>query len=322
MRFAKKVAETPDRKTLRSVDCKARAPMIAQSFEQLVAAICRRDIEVIEREQKRLNAYANAWDGSDSCKPMQVDGDTAKSWAIQLLTSEGLFHRTTEWMGQVSPDGGGFTDIQTDREVSNPFSIEVKAQFTKVGLGEVTQADYLTGYSDFLAHFILDNGSFRSLLKKHFPQHLKKLAPRASIPDGWSLWDLLLAEILGLYDVDHLEAAGIESVDDLHRFARVHYLMHVVGRLPDGQSRRKPPAPGYPGGARLIRFDSFDLVKLLLAGNQPEVAVKKNESAVRVSFGQRGKTQYTIHVGYKLSQLSKSKLHIDFFTNCGGQHIQ
>lgn len=316
MRFAKEFKDTPDRKTLRKVKCKARAPMIAQSFEKLVAALCRRDLGVVKREQDRLNAYASAWDGSDDCSPVQVDGDTAKSWAIQLLTAERLFDQTTEWMGQISPDGGGFTDIQTDREVGDPFSIEVKAQFTKIGLGEVTQADYLTGYSDFLGHFILQNESFRSLLKQYFPKHLAKLAPRSPIPAGWNLWDLLLAEILGLFDADHLEAAGINSRDDLHKFARIHYLMHVVGRLPDGRS-----TSGHPGGARLIRFDSFDLVGMLLMGNQPEFDVKKNKRAVRVSFGQRGKVQYTIHVGYKLSQLSKSKLHIDFFSNCGGRHI-
>lgn len=299
---------------LRKVDCKARAKLVAEAFEKMVAGLCRRDNVVATAEKKRLNVYALSWDGSDDCEPIQVDGDECHRWISHLLTREALFDRSTEWMGQVSPDGGGFTDVQTDRGARKEFSIEVKAQLTKNGLGEVTQADYLTGYSDFLAHYLQHDKEFRKLVKRDYPQHLRKLAPRSPIPNGWSVWDLLLAELLGLYDQDHLEAAGITTKDDLHAFARTHYLMHAVGRMPDGRS--------YPGGARLIRFDNFGLVRLLLSGGFPVVSIKPNRAAVRVSFGRAETTEYTIHVGYKLNQLAKSKLHIEFFNACGGLHIE
>jgi hypothetical protein len=299
---------------LRKVNCKARAKLVAEAFEKMVAALCRGDNAVATNERNRLNVYASSWNGRDRCVPMQVDGDECHRWASHLLAREGLFDDSTEWMGQVSPDGGGFTDVQTDRGSRKEFSIEVKAQLTKNGLGEVTQADYLTGYSDFLAHFLAEDKEFRRLVKRDYPEHLRKLAPRSPIPKGWSVWDLLLAELLGLYDQDHLEAAGIITKDDLHAFARCHYLMHAVGRMPDGRS--------YPGGARLIRFDQFGLVRLLLSGGVPVVSIKPNRAAVRVSFGRTDITEYTIHVGYKLNQLAKSKLHIEFFDACGGLHIE
>lgn len=287
--------------------------MIAQSFERMVAGISRQDDEAVEAERERLNSYSAVWDGSDDCKMMQIDGDTALVWAGSLVEAESLFDESTEWMGQVSPDGGGFTDVQTSRDSEKPFSIEIKAQLTKAGLGEVTQADYLTGYSDFLGHYLEHDKTFKNLVKTNYPQHLKKLKPRSPIPADWSIWDLFLAELLGLYDDDHLEAAGITTKSELHDFARSHYLMHVVGRLPDG---REPQ-----GGARLIRFDSFGLVSHLMAGNVPNAEVRQNQSAVRVSFGRMDKTEYTIHVGYKVQVLSKSKLHIAFFDDCGGHHV-
>lgn len=287
--------------------------MIAQSFERMVAALGRKDDAVVEVERKRLNTYFAAWDGSDDCKKMQINGDTALAWARNLLTRESLFDGSTEWMGQVSPDGGGFTDVQTSRSTPTPFSIEIKAQLTKVGLGEVTQADYLTGYSDFLGHYLEFDKNFRSLVKAGYPEHFRKLRPRSPIPAGWTIWDLFLAELLGLYDEDHLDAAAVTTKAELHDFARTHYLMHVVGRLPDGRPNQ--------GGARLIRFDSFGLVSYLMDGNVPNVDVRQNKSAVRVSYGRAEKTEYTIHVGYRLQALSKSKLHVAFFDNCGGHHV-
>jgi len=299
---------------LRKVDCKARAKLVAEAFEKMVAGLCRRDNVVANDERNRLNVYALSWDGSDRCKRIQVDGDECHRWVLQLLTDEALFDKSAEWMGQVSPDGGGFTDVQTDHDARKVFSIEVKAQLTKSGLGVVIQADYLTGYSDFLAHYLKHDREFRRLVKLHYPQHLRKLAPRSPIPNGWSVWDLMLAELLGLYDQDHLEAAGITTKDDLHAFARTHYLMHACGRMPDGRS--------YPGGARLIRFDNFGLIRLLLSGGVPVVSIKPNRAAVRVSFGRAKTTEYTIHVGYELNQLAKSKLHVEFFDACGGLHIE
>lgn len=313
MKFAKNINELADEAQLRSVHCKARASMTAQSFERLVAGLNRNDSTTVETERQRLNTYYAVWDGSDACKKMQVDGDTAVVWARQLVTKESLFDESAEWMGQVSPDGGGFTDVQTSRSAKKRFSIEIKAQLTKAGLGEVTQADYLTGYSDFLGHYLEFDKYFGDLVKTGYPDHHRKLTARSAMPTGWNIWDLLLAELLGLYDEDHLDAASVKSTTELHEFARTHYLMHLVGRLPDGRPNQ--------GGARLIRFDSFGLVRHLMDGKVPNVDVRENKSAVRVSFGRADKTEYTIHVGYRLQAVSKSKLHLAFFDDCGGHHV-
>ena len=78
----------------------------------------------------------------------------------------------------------------------------------------------------------------------------------------------------------------------------------------------------HSGGGRLVRFDSFVLVRRLLLDETPEQVIKVNKSAVRVAFQLSGVTHYTIHIGYRLAALSKSKLHVEFFRDCGGHHVQ
>jgi len=299
---------------LTKIPVKARAGVATRSFEKLVVAHARGDDDARSALIARLNTYAAAWNGGDGNGSLRFDGDLSDRWIGTLIDSSGLRNPNTEWTGQMTPDDGGFTDVQAPPKGGAHFSIEVKAQFTKLGLGDVTQADYLTGYSDFLAHFVATNAEASAKIKRRFPEHFRKLRPRSPIPDGWSIGDLMLAELVGLYDAGHLAVAGIASADDLRRFAEHHYLLHAVGTVP---SHRK-----HAGGARLIRFADFPLVRGLIAGHEPPARVKDNEAAVAIAFQYRDAVEYTIHVGYRVEALSKSKLHVAFFDGAKGWHIE
>ena len=125
--------------------------------------------------------------------------------------------------------------------------IQVKAQLMKERFGRITEADWDQDFTAALAKLAQDDATFDTLLT---PAYRARLGAKV-VPVGWSLSDLVIADIYGLPDGVRAAEAGVNTVADLRRFLPHSYFLQVTRE-----------------GARLIPHSEFACIGAYLAGEQ------------------------------------------------------
>lgn len=159
--------------------------------------------------------------------------------------------------------------------------IQVKAQLVKRLFSEITQADWEQDVTTSVAMLAKIDPVFAAYLT---PSLHRKLG-RLTVPAGWSLGDLVAADLAGLPTYERAQRAGVRTVPDLHRFLPNSYLLHLTYE-----------------GSRLLRLADFTATRAYLNGAALSHSIEPGSSSlvkVKAAWGQppgRGTSQVTYYV--------------------------
>lgn len=138
-------------------------------------------------------------------------------------------------------------DVRLEFVGGQPGWIQIKAQLTKDRFADLTQADWDQDFTAGLAQLAKDDPTFDALLTPAYRARLSTVP----VLTGWTLSDLVIADIFGLPDGARARAAGVTTVADLHRFLPHSYLLQITRE-----------------GTRLVPHRDFTCIRAYLAGRQ------------------------------------------------------
>lgn len=215
----------------------------AVAIEELFAA----RLEGSPTRARRARADISSEHGFGNCGITVAQAD---SWIQRIVGRLALGPNSS---ARLSP----FThaDVRTQLASGETRWFEVKAQTNK-SFDQVTEADWIRDRSDFLAELARVDRRY----SRHLTPRLRRwLADGYTSATGWSLDDLLLADIAGLPTAAKRSGVGVHTPHHLGQYINAKSLLQVTRT-----------------GARLCRLDQIAPVALLLGGGTWSYALRTN----------------------------------------------
>lgn len=261
------------------------ANVSAAAIEDLLAAALRDDTAEVDVQRERLRYECSI----DRCG---MDPDV-----IVRLVTQAVDQLDLDVNDAVAQPLDRLGDVRASLRGGSFAWFEVKAQTKKDRFAELTQADWVRDETDLLRWLFHNDWQFAA----HLPQWVASLltvADPRSYFGGWDRDSLWLADMALVPSRVARHQAGIDSKMALREFLDRKFVMHLTRE-----------------GVRIVRLALLGPVASVLAGSAVAMQMNyANQTAACIAFASpgpvdRGKIQFTYHVGYPSGVVGRHKMH-------------